>query len=158
VTKPTTLVWPINADSSWFSARKDSTIENIESVTGVGVANEDEWQRANLTGDGSGYVIRAPNGTDALTVEYKTEDGSWATVPDSEEDYAPVFRQGYDGVDDRTLIVSNVADPPQIRYQTDSTTTDQIASGWRELTRIDDRLEDMLNIDIPFFGNEEDDS
>jgi len=155
VSGPTTLVWPINAESSWFSSRKDSTIENLESVTGVGVAEGEGWQQATLDGNGTGYVIRAPNGTDALSMEYQTSDGSWATIPDSEESYAPVYVQGYDGVDDRTVVVATVSDPPQIRYKTDATRTDKIAAGWRELTRIDDRLEEMLNIDIPFFGSDE---
>ncbi|WP_373190027.1 hypothetical protein [Halolamina sp.] len=157
VTEPTTVVWPINADSSWFSSRKDSTISNLESVTGVGVAEQTSWQYANLSGNGTGYVIRAPNGTDALTVEYQTEDGEWATVPGNEEGYAPLYMQGYDGVDDRTVVVATVSESPQIRYKTDATRRDKLGAGWRELTRMDDRIEELFGIDIPFFGSDEED-
>jgi hypothetical protein len=156
VSEPTTVVWPINIDSSWFSSRKDSTISNLESVTGVGVAEQDSWEYANMSGNGTGYVIRAPNGTDALSVEYQTDDGEWATVPDNEEAYAPLYEQGYDGVDDRTVVVATVSDPPQIRYKTDATRKDKLGAGWRELTQMDDRIEELFGIDIPFFGSDED--
>ncbi len=155
VTGPSTVVWPINADSSWFSERKDSTISNLESVTGVGVAEQHSWEYANLTGNGTGYVIRAPNGTDALTIEYQTKGAEWTTVPDQEESYAPMYVQGYEGVDDRTVVVATVSDPPQIRYKTDATRRDKLGAGWRELTQMDDRIESIFGIDIPFFGSEE---
>lgn len=154
VTGPATVAWPINADSSWFSSRKDSTINGLESITGVGVAETQGWQYGNVSGNGTGYVIRAPNGTDTLTVEVKTEDG-WATVPDKEKSYVPVYTQEYDDVDDRVVVVSAVSEPSEIRYKTEATRRDKLGAGWRELTQMDDRFEEIFGIDIPFFGDDE---
>ncbi len=159
VDKPSTIVWPVNAESSWFAQRKDSTISNVEELTGVGVAETDTWQYATLTGNGTGYSVRAPNGTDALTLEYNTTDG-WVTVPDEETSYAPVYAQEYEGRDDRVVLITTNSrkTPLDVRYKTDATSTDRIGSALREIRQIDDRLEEILNIDIPFVGGEEADN
>jgi len=117
VDEPTTVVWPVNAESSWFAERKDSTISNVEELTGVGVAQTDE------------------------------------------KSYAPVYAQEYEGRDDRVvLITTNSSETPlDVRYKTDSTSTDRISAALREIGQIDDRLEEILDIDIPFFGGDEDD-
>ncbi len=158
VDEPTTVVWPVNAESSWFAERKDSTISNVEELTGVGVAQTDTWQYATLTGNETGYSVRAPNGTDALTLEYNSSDG-WVTIPTEEKSYAPVYAQEYEGRDDRVvLITTNSSETPlDVRYKTDSTSTDRISAALREIGQIDDRLEEILDIDIPFFGGDEDD-
>ncbi len=157
VTEPTTIVWPVNAESSWFAERKDSTIANVEELTGVGVADGDAWQYATLSGNGTGYSVRAPNGTEALTVEFNTSDG-WVMVPDEETAYAPVYAQEYVGRNDRVvLITTNSSETPlEVRYKTDSSNTDRIAAAMREVRQIDDRIEEVLNIDIPFLGNDTD--
>ncbi len=161
VEEPTTIVWPVNAESSWFAERRDSTIANVEKLTGVGVAEAETWQYAMLSGNETGYSVRAPNGTDALTLEYNTTDG-WVTVPTEETSYAPVYAQEYEGRDDRVVLITTNSSgtPLDVRYKTDSTSTDRIGAALREIGQVDDRLEEVLHIDIPFFGDdsEEDNS
>jgi predicted secreted protein len=150
--EPGTYAWKINAEASYFSSAKDRTVDRVSEVTGVGVPEREEWQYIDadqLGGDRAAYVVRAPNGTDALVMEYNSSDG-WTTVPDSEQEYAPVYWQAKDGVDDRAYVFATTSDPPEVRYKTSPSSRDSLSAALREIGSIPSRVEDILDIDIPF--------
>lgn len=150
--EPGTYAWQINAEASYFSSAKDRTVDRVSEVTGVGVPEREEWQYIGadqLGGDQAAYVIRAPNGTDALVMEYNSSDG-WTTVPDAEQEYAPVYWQAKDGVDDRAYVFATTSDPPEVRYKTSPSSRDALGAALREIASVPSRVEDILDIDIPF--------
>lgn len=152
-TEPGTYAWAINREASWFSGAKDRTLKNLENVTGVGVPSTSEWQYIapeKLSGTESAFVVRAPNGTDNLILEYRTGPEEWTTVPDEEREFAPVYYQTKDGVDDRVFVFATNASAPEVRYKTKAGSRDRLGSALREIGQIPTRLEEILNIDIPF--------
>lgn len=150
--EPGTYAWAINAEASYFAGAKERTLENIENLTGVGAPADEEWQyirSSELGGNQSAYALGAPNGTDALLLEYNTSDG-WTSVPDQEQSYAPVYYQSRDGVNDRVFVFSTVENPPEVRYKTQPGATDQLTAALREIGQIPSRIEEIFGFDIPF--------
>jgi len=155
VTEPGTYAWKINAEASLASGAKERTLENIEKVTGVGMPNASTWsyiKPEQLAGNNSAYVVRAPNGTDALVMEYQTASGEWAQVPDEAESYAPVYYETKNGVDDRVYVFATSTEAPEVRYKTEAAATTQIGAAIRQIGQIPTRVEDIFGIDIPFLG------
>lgn len=156
LSEPGTYAWPVTMEASWFSGTKDRNIERVENVTGVGVPDQQSWsyiEPSELGGAQSAYVVRAPNGTTNLVIEYKTGPEEWSAVPDEEKGYAPVYYTTKQGVDDRVYVFATTADPPEVRYKTEAGARDMIGSALREIGQTPARLEEILNIDIPFLGN-----
>ncbi len=81
------------------------------------------------------------------------------TIPEEEKSYAPVYAQEYEERDDRVvLITTNSSETPlDVRYKTDSASTTRIGAAIREIGQVDDRLEEILHIDIPFVGDDNED-
>lgn len=155
IDEPGTYAWKVNSEASYFAGAKDRTIENLENVSGVGAPQTDEWQYiapSEMGGNQSAYVLRAPNGTESLIIEYKTEDSGWSSVPDDQKSYAPVYYQTKTGVDDRVYVFSTTTDPPEVRYKTTAGATDKIDSAIREIGSVGGRLEEITGLDIPFVG------
>lgn len=151
-----TYAWPVTKETSFFAERKKSVLDRVSNVTGVGVPSSDEWQyidAAQLGGNESAYVLTAPNGTDAVVLEYKTDAGEWAAVPDESQDYAPVYYETKTGVDERVYVFATVENPPEVRYKTEAGSADQFGSALREISQVPTRLEDILGVDLPFVGN-----
>lgn len=156
LTEPGTYAWPVTREASWFSGLKDRNIERLENVTGVGVPDQESWsyiKPKQLGGNQSAYSVRAPNGTKNLVIEYKTGPEEWSAVPDEEKGYAPVYYQTKRGVDDRVYVFATTAKPPEVRYKTKAGTRDQFGAALREIGQMPARLEEILNINIPFLGN-----
>lgn len=156
LTEPGTYAWPVTKEASLWASAKERTLENIENVTGVGVPSTDEWRyisQSELGGNQSAYVVRAPNGTDALVLEYKTGREEWAEVPAEPRSYAPVYYETKQGVDDRAYVFATTDNPPEVRYKTTAGPTDQIGAALRQIGQIPNRLEEIFNIDIPFVGD-----
>lgn len=155
IDEPGTYAWKVNSEASYFAGAKERTIENIENVSGVGAPQTDEWeyiQPAEMGGNQSAYVLRAPNGTESLIVEYKAANGEWSAVPDEQTNYAPVYYETKTGVDDRVYVFSTTTDPPEVRYKTTAGATDKIDSAIREIGSVGGRLEEITGFDIPFMG------
>lgn len=158
VTEPTTVVWPVTKESALFASARDRTFDRVENVTGVGMPDTQQWQYIppeRLAGNASAYVVKAPNGTDQLQLEYTTDDGEWAPVPEGEQRYAPVYYQTKQGVDDRVYVFSTTTDPPRIRYKTKAAPTSEIAAAFREIGQIPNRIEDIFGVDLPFVGGDD---
>lgn len=156
LTEPGTYAWPVTKEASWFSGTKDRSIGRLENVTGVGVPDQQSWsyiKAEELGGAQSAYVVRAPNGTKNLVMEYKTGPEEWSAVPDEKKDYAPVYYTTKQGVDDRVYVFATTADPPEVRYKTKAGSRDMIGAAIREIAQAPSRLEKILNFDIPFLGD-----
>lgn len=157
VSGPTTVAWPINEEASWFAGAKERTLDNLGRVSGVSVASSDAWHYigpTKLAGNATAYEVRAPDGVDQLVLEYNSSTG-WSKVPEGESSYAPVYYQTKDGVNDRVWVFaseSNRTAIPQVRYMSDASSTDRVSSALREISQIPTRLEQIINVDIPFVG------
>lgn len=157
VTEPGTYAWKVNSEASYFAGAKDRTLDNVEDITGVGAPETEEWQfikPSELGGNQSAYVLRAPNGTDALIVEYRQPNDEWSRVPDEQKSYAPVYTETKSGVDDRVYVFSTTTDSPEIRYKTEPGRTDRLDSALREIGSIWTRTEEITGFDIPFVGSD----
>lgn len=145
LSEPGMYAFPVNRESTFLAERVDRHRDRVENVTGVGVAETDEWQYVNSEdySNESTYVLQSPNGTENLLLEYKTEDG-WAVVPEGRQSYAPVY---YEQVSDTEALVFAVEadDPPRLRYTEDPTTTTMFDSFWREAWEVPSRISDFFS-------------
>lgn len=136
--------YPVNRESTFVAERLNEHRERIANVTGVGVAQENEWQHVNPDeySNESTYVLQAPNGTDGLLLEYETESG-WEVVPEGQTAYAPVY---YEQVSETEVLVlaSGTETPPRLRYTEDQTTTTMLDSFWRESKKVPGRISDLI--------------
>jgi len=156
VDEPGTYAWRINGEASYWAGSKDRTLRYVENATGVGAPQTDEWSYISpkeLSGNSSTYVVRAPNGTEALVMEYKEPDGSWSSVPDEEVSWAPVYYQAPDTTDGQVYVFAAEENPPEVRYKTDASSVDGVGAAIREVSSVGTRLEDILGTDIPLVGN-----
>lgn len=150
-----TYAYPVTKEASFFAGARDRTLGNLENITGVGYPERQAWQyipAERLGGNQSAYVVRAPNGTENLLLEYETSDGGWSTVPDGAKSFAPVYFETKRGVEGRAYVFATTSDPPRVRYKTQAGGRDQLGAAFREIGQIPSRLEEILNINIPFFG------
>lgn len=153
--EPGMYAWPVNAEAAYFAGAQDRTLENVEKVTGIGAPETEEWQYippSKLGGNQSAYVVRAPNGTDALVMEYQQSDGEWTTVPDEEKGYAPVYYQDT-ASEDQVYVFATDNTSAEVRYKTEATSVDELASAWREIASAGTRIEEIAGFDIPFIGS-----
>jgi hypothetical protein len=137
--------YPVNRESTFLAERINRHSERVENVTGIGIAQDDEWRYVNADdySNDSTYVLQAPNGTDGLLVEYETADG-WETVPEGETVYSPVYYQPT-SQNEVLVFASGVDEPPRLRYTHDPTTTTMIDSFWREAKSVPDRIGDLIS-------------
>jgi hypothetical protein len=145
ITESGEYAYPVNRESTFLAERINRHSERIENVTGIGIAQDDEWQYVapDDYSNESTYVLQAPNGTDNLLVEYETSEG-WEAVPEGESPYAGVYYQ--QASDTEVLVLaSGVEEPPRLRYTQDASTTTMLDSFWREATRVPDRIGDLID-------------
>lgn len=139
-TGPTDATFKIGKQAGWVFSTRDSVGQMINDTTGISLPSigssdsEDEWTYVDAAAlSGENATTQIDTGGDPVSMQYRTDRGRWATVPNCERTTEPVCRFERDGVENSTYIMSPQADPPQVRYNIGEDPASTIGGAWAEI-------------------------